>query len=127
MGTAIDGANEIKDLHRLNQARRMFLRLDSDENGCINWEELEPHLDDPLVQEFFEGLDIDITQAKSLFQLIDLDNSGIIDFEEFLSGCMRLHGPSKATDLLLVTRDFRNAFMQQGYALQALEEHLVNI
>jgi len=124
---SLDSAIEIKEMHRLNQARRMFISLDRNESGSISLEELCEHLQDPEVKDFFATLDIDISEATSLFELIDLDNSGIIDFEEFLSGCMRLHGPSKATDLLLVTRDFRNAFNQQGEAMATLEEHICHI
>merc|ERR1719199_743662 len=107
----------------MNHARKMFMALDRDASGTISLEELTTHLQDPVVQDFFASLDIDISEARSLFELIDLDNSGVIDFEEFLSGCMRLQGPSKAMDLLLVTRDFRNAFERQGMALTTLELH----
>jgi len=125
--TSLDGAQEIKEVHRLNQARQMFQSLDLDNSGELRFDEIGSHLEDPVVQDFFASLDIDVSEARSLFQLIDMDNSGVIDFEEFLRGCMRLQGPAKATDLLLVTRDFRSAFERQGLALQTLEQHLCNI
>lgn len=125
--SAMTKASDIKDEHCLNQARKLFICLDSDQSGGIQFNELLEHLAEPVVQEFFETLDIDVSEAKSLFELIDLDNSGVIDFDEFLGGCMRLHGPAKATDLLLVTRDTRAAFERQAMAFMALEQHMCSI
>lgn len=127
VNTSLDAAKEIKDIHRLTQARRTFITLDFDASGTISLEEIYMHLQDPVVQEFFTSLDIDMSEARSLFQLIDLDDSGYIDFEEFLRGCLRLHGNAKSTDLLLVTRDIRKCFELQGIALQTLEQHLCNL
>ena len=36
-----------------------------------------------------------VTQLASRCQVIDADGSGTIDMEEFVTGCMRFHGPAK--------------------------------
>lgn len=105
----------------------MFLSLDYDRSGEISFDEISSHLEDPEVQNFFASMDIDVTEAQSLFHLLDMDGSGIIDFEEFLRGTVRLQGPARATDLLLITRDFSRAFERQGLAMTKLEEHLIAI
>merc|ERR1712216_929560 len=102
----------------------MFSALDLDESGSITEQEITEHLDSPAVQDFFLSMDIDATDAHALFKLVDLDGSGVLDLTEFLRGCLRLQGPARATDLLLVTSDFRRAFEQQLEALAILEECL---
>jgi len=125
--TSLDSAIEIKNVHTLHRARKMFQVLDLDNSACISLDELQNHLEDQEVIDFFSEMDIDVCEAESLFRLIDLDNSGVIELEEFLKGCLRLPGPAKATDLLLVTSDFKGAFKRQGKALEALEEDLYMI
>ena len=41
--------------------------------------------------------------------LLDADKSGSIDLDEFVSGCMQLHGPAKS--LQLAKMSFENKFL----------------
>ena len=125
--TSLEEANEVKQVYRFSQARKMFGALDLDSSGTISYDEVSEHLEDPAVQDFFISLDVDISDARPLFDLIDLDGSGIIDFDEFLSGCMRLQSPARTTDLLLVARGFKDAFDQQWRAFTVLEASLQDI
>lgn len=43
-----------------------------------------------------ESLGISTDDVWSLFVLIDADDNGIVDLEEFVNGCMQLHGPAKS-------------------------------
>lgn len=43
-----------------------------------------------------ESLGISTDDVWSLFLLIDADDNGVIDLDEFVSGCMQLHGPAKS-------------------------------
>merc|ERR1719245_1602210 len=122
--TAIERAGEVKDLGRVHQARRLFKSLDLDHSGYISFAEIDNHMESALVKEWFESVDVDPSEAKCLFELLDINNSGSIDFEEFLGGCLRLQGPAKAVDLLLVTRDNRCAFERQSECLCALNAQL---
>merc|ERR1712046_392970 len=42
-----------------------------------------------------------------LFKLLDLDGSDEIDAEEFVNGCMRLHGLAKSIDLATFMFDYK--------------------
>merc|ERR1712187_9201 len=84
--------------------------LDEDGSGFISFNEIEDHLQSEAVQEYFKAIDVDPSEAKHLFEMLDINGSGEIDLEEFLSGCLRLQGPAKALDLLLVTRENRRFF-----------------
>merc|ERR1719491_927443 len=115
--SAIERAGEVERLNKVDQARKLFKIIDLDNNNGITFDELEAHLETPEVMDFFKGIDVDITDAKDLFDLLDFDGSGSLEFEEFLSGCIRLQGPAKALDMLIVHRDTRQAFEQQDEKL----------
>eukprot|EP00438_Fugacium_kawagutii_P008554 Skav206241 [mRNA] locus=scaffold1425:82614:89310:- [translate_table: standard] len=63
----------------------------------------------------------------TLFQIIDSDGSGFIDVDEFVAGCMRLHGPAKSLDVAKmgfeneITRD---AIRDVEDTLQLMKEQL---
>jgi len=50
-----------------------------------------------------------------------MSGGGTIDFDEFLAACLRLQGPARALDLILLTRDSRRFFEQQLAMLQSLQ------
>ena len=43
-----------------------------------------------------ESLGISTDDVWSLFLLLDADENGVIDLDEFVNGCMNLHGPAKS-------------------------------
>eukprot|EP00418_Pyrodinium_bahamense_P016806 CAMPEP_0179104608 /NCGR_PEP_ID=MMETSP0796-20121207/48534_1 /TAXON_ID=73915 /ORGANISM="Pyrodinium bahamense, Strain pbaha01" /LENGTH=325 /DNA_ID=CAMNT_0020802557 /DNA_START=168 /DNA_END=1145 /DNA_ORIENTATION=- len=118
---AIEKAEEVKQHNKVQQARRMFKSLDVDSSGYIGFNELNDHLDDPAVQGYFRAIDVDLSEAKCLFDMLDMNDNGTIDFEEFLSGCVRLQGSARSLDLLMVVRDMRCAFQRMATRFDVLE------
>jgi len=118
---AIDRAEEVKQINKVQQARKMFKSLDVDSSGFIGFSELNDHLDNPEVQGYFRSVDVDLSEARCLFDMLDMNDSGTIDFEEFLSGCIRLQGPARSLDLLMVARDMRCAFQRMATRLDVIE------
>eukprot|EP00930_Biecheleria_cincta_P055191 TRINITY_DN4153_c0_g2_i1.p1 TRINITY_DN4153_c0_g2~~TRINITY_DN4153_c0_g2_i1.p1 ORF type:complete len:673 (+),score=91.94 TRINITY_DN4153_c0_g2_i1:265-2019(+) len=106
----ITRAENVKNLQRAIQARKLFKFLDDDGSGVISFREIESHLQDHAVLDFFQRIDVEPSEAKFLFEMLDINNSGSIDFEEFMNGCIRLQGHAKALDLLQVNREMRTAF-----------------
>merc|ERR1711918_187909 len=47
-----------------------------------------------------EELDLTTHEAEALFDLLDFDKSGTIDADQFIMGCIRIHGGAKAIDLV---------------------------
>jgi len=117
---ATEQANEEKQVNKVERAKRVFESLDVDSSGTIAYDELTAHLDTEEVQSYFETLDVDPNEARFLFKMLDMNDSGNIDFEEFLNGCIRLQGPAKSIDLLLVARDMRHAFQRLSARLQRI-------
>jgi len=116
---AIERSAEVKEINKVTQARTLFKCLDLDMSGSISFDEIRSHLDSAPVQEFLRSIDVDISEARCLFEVMDLRGSGTIDFDEFLSACLRLQGPARALDLILLTRDSRRFFEQQTALLQS--------
>lgn len=115
---AIERSQEVKEVNRVCQARKLFKSLDFDASGSISFEEIHDHLHTPTVQEFLRQIDVDVSEARCLFEVMDMSGSGSIDFEEFLSACLRLQGPARALDLILLTRDSRRFAEQQASLLE---------
>merc|ERR1711959_353091 len=107
MGSALLAARVDKDYFVINGVREIFAGPDGMLSGGISWDEFQRKLETPAMREYFKALDVDPSEAEGLFRLLDLDNSGSIDAEEFLNGCLRLHGPAKALDLALLMREVR--------------------
>jgi len=95
--------NEIKETQQMAADIRSFFEdADRDASGQLSQKELENHLQDPRVKAYFASLDIEVSQASDLFSLLDVDDSGDISLEEFLDGCMRLHGSASSMDVNLL-------------------------
>eukprot|EP00438_Fugacium_kawagutii_P002156 Skav219897 [mRNA] locus=scaffold841:182067:184126:+ [translate_table: standard] len=45
---------------------------------------------------FLDSMGISTEDVGVLFKLLDADNSGLVELEEFVSGCMNLHGTAKS-------------------------------
>jgi len=104
-------AEEIKEINKINQAHRVFRTLDNDRSGTISMKGITKYLERPVVQEWFRAVDIHESQVMTLFDILDVDNSGTIDFHEFLSGCLRLQGPVKLFDHMVMHREIEDALM----------------
>lgn len=105
--SSIRSARDQTDNFMLNTVREAFLSAGGSITGVMTMEGLETQLDTPHMKAYFKSIDVDTSQAKGLFLLLDRDGSGEIDFEEFLSGCLRLRGPTKALDLQILTHEVR--------------------
>ena len=62
----------------------------------------------PRLGSFMESLGISTDDVWSLFLLIDADDNGVIDLDEFVSGCMQLHGPAKSLQVTLENQKRRD-------------------
>ncbi|CAK9012373.1 Sodium channel protein 1 brain (Sodium channel protein I brain) [Durusdinium trenchii] len=87
------------------EMKRIFTDADMDGNGFITFEEFCIQLENPWVQAFLSGLDIDITDARIVFTLLDVDGSGGLTVEEFVDGALKLKGPAKGIDMLSMMFD----------------------
>jgi len=112
---AISRAKEVRMLFSASQAHRLFRTLDVQDSGFIAFEDIEKHLEDDDVQDYFETIDVDPSEAKCLFEILDIDGSGQIELSEFLEGVLRLQEPARALDVMINMRDNRIALERKLY------------
>merc|ERR1712007_247797 len=80
----------------------LFHQLDSEAKGMLSLQELEAHLYDYDLQEYFCALGMEPSDAKDLFSLIDVRCEGEVSIDEFMNGCYRVLGVPKNLDICTV-------------------------
>jgi len=101
--SVLASAKADKEQFLLNNARELFKTSDEE----MDWEAFKGKIDMPQMIEFFRGIDVDPSEAQGIFSLIDLDESGSVNADEFLNGCVRLQGPSKALETAVLLQEVR--------------------
>merc|ERR1719188_575430 len=76
--TAVERAKEGKEVYMMLNAREIFQRADYNHNQTITWPDFEDAVKHPDVHNFFEAIDLDISQASTLFELLDTSGDGCI-------------------------------------------------
>mmetsp|Transcript_83262 Transcript_83262/g.129952 ORF Transcript_83262/g.129952 Transcript_83262/m.129952 type:complete len:151 (+) Transcript_83262:493-945(+) len=128
---ALKNAKKDRDWQMVNMVRNFFTlsgAAEGEERGVISYEKYLAHLDDAWMKQYFEFLDVDISEAKRLFQLLDTDGSGTLEADEFLGGCMRLRGNARAMDLELMAyehRRFQKKISSHAKIVQARLDELI--
>jgi len=111
LDAALGRARGERDFYLLANARVIFRRADQNQSGMITWPDFEQALEHTSgVNAFFQSVDIDTSEAKNLFDLLDESGDGVVSADEFLNGCLRVQGPAKALDLLVLSREVRQLF-----------------
>jgi len=102
---------------------QIFKQIDEDCSGSIGFEEIESFLNDKRLelQEYFEALDVNASDARSLFQLLDEDGSGSINMKEFCEGCMRLKGEARSFDINCMIYECKRNFKRMDKFMDSCE------
>merc|ERR1712007_115184 len=98
MGEILKMAQEKKNA-MVEMVGELFHQLDTDHSGRISLHELESHLYDEDLQEYFCVLEMQPEEARDLFTLLDIDGTGEVDIAEFTSGCLKVMGTPKNLDI----------------------------
>eukprot|EP00747_Dinoflagellata_sp_TGD_P133156 gnl/TRDRNA2_/TRDRNA2_175159_c0_seq5.p1 gnl/TRDRNA2_/TRDRNA2_175159_c0~~gnl/TRDRNA2_/TRDRNA2_175159_c0_seq5.p1 ORF type:complete len:692 (+),score=116.01 gnl/TRDRNA2_/TRDRNA2_175159_c0_seq5:88-2163(+) len=103
--SALKSAKDDAEKSMLDSLSTVFCELSCD--GSISWPQFQIFMDDPNAAFVLQSLDLVPDEAKALFSLMDVDDSGEIEYEEFLSGCLKLRGPARSMDLTTVMHEQR--------------------
>mmetsp|Transcript_23090 Transcript_23090/g.58323 ORF Transcript_23090/g.58323 Transcript_23090/m.58323 type:complete len:161 (-) Transcript_23090:349-831(-) len=95
---------EDKDVHFANQMCELF--IDAEES--ITFEEFRMKLNTKTMRDFFETINVETSAARSVFDLVDIDDSGRVDTAEMISGFLKLRGPAKALEVMMIMRAVRD-------------------
>ena len=110
--SAVKRGKEDKDSYLVQYVRGVFQRMDTSGAGVITWDDFRASLHSKDMKELFKAIDLDISEARCVFKILDLDDDGTLDAEEFLSGCLRLRGPAKALDVMVLMRELKAMHQQ---------------
>ncbi|CAL1144773.1 unnamed protein product [Cladocopium goreaui] len=107
--TAIENAGADKELASIKQVytksnqvstlKKIFYEIDSSGSDEVSIEDLEEAMRGGELKNFLESMGISTDDVWTPCILLDTDRSGTIDLEEFVTGCMQLHGPAKSMQL----------------------------
>merc|ERR1712039_201599 len=64
--SALLACKKDKDMYMVNHVRTLFDSVDANGNGSINWEEFQSALNTDEMQEVFQQIDIDISEAEGV-------------------------------------------------------------
>merc|ERR1712083_725515 len=92
---------EDKDMFMASRFTELFMETGEQE---ITWDIFKTKLESRTMQDFFLTIDVDISNAQQLFELLDLDGSGSLDRDEMINGFLKLRGPAKALEVMLLMR-----------------------
>lgn len=119
--TAIESAHADRDIaimkqlvkkrNQVSALKEIFQEIDQNKAEVVNILDLKAALDGKKLSSFMESLGINTEDIWTLFMIIDADESGEITIDEFVSGCMQLHGPAKS--LQLAKMSFENKVTRQ--------------
>jgi len=107
-GTMQANVNAREEMLKQAQARKnamvqligeLFTRMDANHSGTLSYEELEAHLHEESLQEYFCVLEMQPEEAKDLFSLLDVRNTCEISINEFTNGCLKVMGAPKNLDI----------------------------
>eukprot|EP00929_Paragymnodinium_shiwhaense_P105053 TRINITY_DN6993_c0_g1_i2.p1 TRINITY_DN6993_c0_g1~~TRINITY_DN6993_c0_g1_i2.p1 ORF type:complete len:794 (+),score=185.35 TRINITY_DN6993_c0_g1_i2:130-2511(+) len=124
---ALEIAKNDEDQYLTNHMNNLLKATDVDDTGLISWDAFAGQLHHPAMQEYFKSLNIDATDGRALFNILDVDEVGMLPAEDFVSGCLRLRGPSRALDLEVLSKHHRKAFQNQVRTLRQIEATLGNL
>lgn len=77
------------------------MELDQTGASKLQKEDFMERMHHPDVQSLLAYFNFNVLDAETFFSLLDADNSGSVDIEEFVVGCLRMHGKANAIELEL--------------------------
>jgi len=94
----VQAEKEQQQLH-LNRLRSLFKEIDDNRNGMVSKTEFARHVSRPEIKVIFNMLGLDVSDVNTFFKHVDVDGNEEWEIEEFVLGCLRLKGKTKAVGL----------------------------
>jgi len=97
---ALDRKKEIARWKNVTALFNAFQEMDTDGSGRVSEEEFSDILDNVNFVRMMKVIDIDIDELPDIFHILNEGMGGSIALDEFITGVMRLQGPSLSRDML---------------------------
>jgi len=110
----------------MSELKTVFLEMDDDESGSINYDEMLGVLGNEGVKQCFTSMGLNPWEVEKLFKMIDEDNTGEIQIDDFLGGCLRLRGEARSIDVHAVLREAKKLERRFDENQQSLEDSFIS-
>jgi len=111
----------------LKEVRELWNLMDLDGAGFLSRPQFREALRQANVQEFFDRLNYDLSDASSFFESLDDDGDGKVELEEFVVGMVRSVFKSNMVDSQTLLREHRKAKREAARLARQTEDHLSHI
>lgn len=105
--SAMANAGEENTLDLVHSLRQIVESMKDENTERLTWIKFKSQIDTPRMLRYFKSIELDPSEAESLFKLLDPEGSGSINPDDFVMGCLRLHGTAKAIDLTTLMCEVR--------------------
>lgn len=105
--SAVSNAIEENTVDLVHSLRDAVESMKDEGTELLTWQKFKCQIHTPSMLAYFQSINLDPCEAEHLFKLLDPQDSGAIDAEEFVMGCLRLHGTAKAIDLTTLMCEVR--------------------
>merc|ERR1712137_1129705 len=95
---------EDKDVRFATQMCELF----TDAEASITFEDFGKKLHTKIMRDFFETINVDISAARAVFNLLDTNECGRVDTAEMISGFLKMRGPARALEVMMIMRSIRD-------------------
>merc|ERR1712066_873589 len=120
-------AEKKKQQQYKSKLEELFYLSDLNNDGFISMEDLTLSLKDPMISTYFHALDIATLEVTKLFDLLDSNGDGEVPLEEFLEGCLKIHGQAKNMDIQYLVLENKKSVQKSMEVMNYLEEHFQDI
>jgi len=105
----------------------LFQKMDVAGCGMLSMADFRQQLQEPEVQVLLSHFKFDIVDSDSFFTLLDVDGNGTVDIEEFVVGCLRMHGKSNAIDMEISIQETKQIAKRLVHDMEQLQKNGVKV
>jgi len=100
---------------------QIFLEIDEDHSGELDFEEFEKALHIPKVKQMLDVLGVQANELEAVWYVLD-DGDNHLTIKEFTTGIRRMRGQAKAKDLADTVKRLRHATRSAGELLSQADQ-----
>eukprot|EP00747_Dinoflagellata_sp_TGD_P103841 gnl/TRDRNA2_/TRDRNA2_169097_c0_seq2.p1 gnl/TRDRNA2_/TRDRNA2_169097_c0~~gnl/TRDRNA2_/TRDRNA2_169097_c0_seq2.p1 ORF type:complete len:307 (+),score=56.84 gnl/TRDRNA2_/TRDRNA2_169097_c0_seq2:3-923(+) len=99
----------------IDDLKKLYHLVDDDGDGELTLDEFQAGCGDAELEAFANSLDIETSDLSQVFFLLSNQGRQAVDMDAFVTGCIKLRGPARSSDL--------NLLLHEHYRLQQTAAH----
>jgi len=111
----------------IEKAVKISKEMDADRSGIIDQKEVEAVFKNRDLIAFLQNLEVDPTDIEEFFELLSHDGTRPVTVEQFVRGCMKIRGPARGVDLIVVMEQLRTMDAHQHKFIENCTQQLKDL